>query len=76
MRENTRVCKYGACDFLLRKNGCGVLIDPGCRIFVMVVGSPPAHNRSANQLNITDTIGQGDPVRNRNNRPLLCLALP
>ena len=24
MRENTRVCKYGACDFLLRKNGCGI----------------------------------------------------
>ena len=22
MRESTRVCKYGACDFLLRKNGC------------------------------------------------------
>ena len=22
MRENTWVCKYGAGDFLLRKNGC------------------------------------------------------
>ena len=29
---------------------------------------------SAHQLNITDTIGSGDPVRNRNNRPLLCWA--
>ena len=24
MWESTRVCKYGACDFLLRKNGCGI----------------------------------------------------
>jgi len=25
MRENTRVCKYGACAFCLRKNGCSIL---------------------------------------------------
>ena len=24
MWESTRVCKYGTCDFLLRKNGCGI----------------------------------------------------
>ena len=42
--------------------------------FVLAMGSPPAHSHTARQLNITDTIGQGDPVRNRNNRPLLCWA--
>ena len=55
--------KYGACGFLLRKNGCSSPIR-GCCSFCF----------SAHQLNITDTIGSGDPVRNRNNRPLLCLA--
>ena len=74
MRENTGICKYGFCDFLLRKNGCGISVDGRCRIFVAVVGSPPAHSPSATQLNIADTTGQGDPVRNRNNRPLLYLA--
>ena len=63
MRENTRVCKYGTCDFLLRKNGCS---GPECGLLQFFV--------FARQLNIADTIGQGDSVRNRNNRPLLCLA--
>ena len=37
MRENTRVCKYGACGFLLRKNGCS---GPGtgcCSFFAVTV---------------------------------------
>ena len=34
MREDTRVCKYGACDFLLRKNGRGSLIAGLPRLFV------------------------------------------
>ncbi len=63
MWKNTRVCKYGACGFLLRKNGCGDYFWLP-QLFVF----------SAHQLNIADTIGSGDSVRNRNNRPLLCLA--
>jgi len=27
MRKTTRICKYGACDFLLRKNGCSDPMD-------------------------------------------------
>ena len=64
MRETTRVCKYGTCDFLLQKNGCSDLFMGLLQLFAF----------SAHQLNIADTIGSGDPVRNRNNRPLLCLA--
>ena len=34
MRENTRVCKYGACGFLLRKNGCSSPEKDCCSFFV------------------------------------------
>ena len=30
MWEHTRVCKYGACGFLLQKYGCGGSLQ-GCR---------------------------------------------
>ena len=62
--RGTRGLQVRVCVFLLRKNGCGDFLVAAPFVF------------SANQLNITDTIGQGDSVRTRNNRPLLCLALP
>ena len=62
MRENTRVCKYGSCDFLLRKNGCSNSLGVAA-VFCF-----------ADQLNIALSMRRGDPVRIRNNRPLLYLA--
>ena len=62
--------------FCCGKTAAASLLIGDAAFSVMAVGSPPAHSHTASQLNIADTIGQGDPVGNRNNRPLLCLALP
>ena len=37
MWESTRICKYGACDFLLRKNGCGIPFGSAAA-FLLTVG--------------------------------------
>ena len=44
MWESTRVCKYGACDFLLRKNGCSNSFMGCCSCFAVTVcvRSPPS----------------------------------
>ena len=80
MWESTRFCKYGTCGFLLRKNGCG---DSVCRVaaafFCRTAGrapdppcmdSPGGAGRSPTEYCLL--VWQGDPVRIRNNRPLLC----
>ena len=37
MWENTRICKYGFCDFLLRKNGCSDSLQGCCSFFAVAV---------------------------------------
>ena len=37
MRENTRICKYGFCGFLLRKNGCSGPCWGCCSFFAVIV---------------------------------------
>ena len=80
--KNTRVCKYGTCGFLLRKNGCS---DSVCRVAAAFLlwpsacGFPllhglPGRSQPANQLNIALLMLFGNPVGIRNNRPLLCLS--
>ena len=84
MRENTRVCKYGTCGFLLRKNGCSNSFMGCCSFFAVTVcvGLIPLDLLIALAVTarkLTEyclSMWYGDPVRNRNNRPLLCLASP
>ena len=78
MWESTRVCKYGACDFLLRKNGCGIPFGSAAA-FCCTAGrvTNPPHMDSPGGAERSPTeycllARQGDPVRIRNNRPLLC----
>ena len=45
MRENTRVCKYGACAFLLRKSGCSdstFRVAAACFAVTVCVWIPPS----------------------------------
>ena len=78
MWESTRVCKYGACDFLLRKNGCGVPLGVPqlfCRTAGRVIDPPRMDSPGGAARKPTEyclLVWQGDPVRIRNNRPLLC----
>ena len=37
MWENTRICKYGFCDFLLRENGCSGSLQGCCSFFAVTV---------------------------------------
>ena len=63
MREVTRVCKYGACAFLLRKNGCGdslrsrrgFLPWPSVRVFPRPADSPTVTARDTTEYCFIDT---------------------
>ena len=57
MWENTRVCKYGACDLLLRKIGCSGPSGLLQFFAVMTAAIPPwsqiaRSSQSAHQVNI------------------------
>jgi len=41
MRENTGICKYGFCGFLLRKNGCSGSLRSCCSFFAVAVCADP-----------------------------------
>ena len=75
---NTRVCKYGVGGFLLRKNGCS---GPFCRVAAaFCIFRPASPSRIAPRYAFRDPteyclwMPYGNPVRIRNNRPLLCFS--
>ena len=78
MWESTRVCKYGACDFLLRKNGCGIPFGSAAAFLLhrRPCSDPPGMDSPGGAAHSPTEycllVWQGDPVRIRNNRPLLC----
>ena len=80
MRENTRVCKYGTCDFLLRKNGCGSSLGLPHFCCDSRWEAPPLASLMAPAVIVRSTteycllVQPGNPVRIRNNRPLLCFS--
>ena len=80
--RNTGICKYGFCGFLLRKNGCSGSVTGLLQPFAVTVyaGFIPRDLLIAGTVTAREpieyclSVRYGDPVRIRNNRPLLYLA--
>ena len=77
MWNHARVCKYGACDFCCGNTAAAIHGDRCSFLLLSVRLCPLGAAQTAAVRKPTEyclSMRPGDPVRNRNNRPLLCLA--